>query len=569
MLKLWLTIVAMVAFVFLLLSILLQQFLDGYVWQQQTPQLARIATMAAYLVNQNDTRAVSHLASIHHVRIVYGAFKPLGDPLKTDYWSLPSAKRQSLLNDNTVTQRTTVDGASTMRVFVPLSHFHDTSGLIVVSQNADVLAQPLGRMRNIIYFALILGIIMATGLAFVISNNLSRPLVQMNSVAEAMALGDFGGQISVVTNDEVGRLGHTFNQLAAKLAQTIETLHVERDQLSSILTSLTDGVVATDLEGRITLANPPALRRLNSIWLEETGQPETNRLPSQLTIMLMSVVESSASLVREFGWQGRQVRITMAPLYELNGQKLRGTAAVLRDVTEERRLDRLRKDFIANVSHELRTPLSMMQGYTEALLDEFGDNPQQRHDLTTIIHDETLRMRRLVNDLLDLAQLESGQFQMHRTELDIVALLQRIARKFHALAHEGGIAIVTELPHRQLSVLGDADRLEQVFTNLLDNAIRHTPSGGVVAIEATRSAVHAQIRVSDTGSGIPREDLPFIWERFYKADKARTRGRAGIGLGLAITRHIVSEHHGDIVVDSHVGQGTAFTVILPLDHEGQ
>jgi two-component system sensor histidine kinase ResE len=285
--------------------------------------------------------------------------------------------------------------------------------------------------------------------------------------------------------------------------------------------------------------------------------------------MLQQVLETRQAVVQEITLLGRYVVVSVTPLYEPGSDHPRGAVIVLRDVTEERRLDRLRKDFLANVSHELRTPLSMMQGYTEALLDEFGDDPVQRRELTEIIHDETLRMKRLVTDLLDLAKLESGQFQMSLEKEDITSIVRKVARKFQTLALDRGIDLQAVLPAGAIYVLADVDRLEQVFTNLLDNAIRHTSSGGQVTLSVSASKSHAQVRVSDTGSGIPEEDLPYIWERFYKADKARTRGSSGTGLGLAITRHIVLEHKGDIIVESVEGQGTTFTVSIPLVQEQQ
>ena len=567
-LKLWVTIVAMVILVFAVLSVLLQQFLDGYMWQQQTPQLEQLASITSYFVKVHDTKAITELAAVHRVEILYGSVTSSKHSLvRAKYDELNNAQKLTLKQGHSVIERTIDHGVDTLRIVRPLPSPIGQQRVIVVSQSTHGIVQTLARMRNIISFAMVLGIVLTTVMAFVISNKVSRPLLEMNAIAEQMASGNFGGKIRVASNDEVGRLGTTFNLLASRLEHSLETMNMERKQLSSILASLTDGVVASDLEGFITLANPPALRRLSSVWLIDSGQPETSRLPQPLEVMLTAVVESNSTLVREFLWQDRQVRITMTPLYEQNGQTLRGTVAVLRDVTEERRLDRLRKDFIANVSHELRTPLSMMQGYAEALLDEFGDNPAQRRQLTEIIHDETLRMRRLVNDLLDLAQLESGHFQLHVFRLDLVALVRRVARKFEALASEQGLYFDTQVHSQPIYCNGDEDRLEQVFTNLLDNAIRHTKSTGRVWIDLSANRNHARVRVSDTGSGIPEEDLPYIWERFYKADKARTRTSSGIGLGLAITRHIVNKHRGDIVVDSQVGVGTTFTVILPVAKE--
>jgi two-component system sensor histidine kinase ResE len=387
----------------------------------------------------------------------------------------------------------------------------------------------------------------------------------MTEVAEKMALGDFRGKVNVVTGDEVGRLGHTLNFLAESLAETIDHLSKEKEQLSSILSSMTNGVVSADLEGNVTLANPPAAKWLRALMMEETGIPSEKRLPKQLNDLKNSVIDNKETKTVEWNWQGRYISLIMTPLYEPDSSSVRGVVAVFRDVTEERTLERMRKDFVANVSHELRTPLAMMQGYGEALLDEFGEDPQQREELTRIILDETNRMKRLVNDLLDLAQLEAGQFELHASEIDLATVLKWIGRKFQTLAHERQIDFHVHLEESDTyPILGDSDRLEQVFTNLIDNAFRHTPPGGSVTLSMQKEGHFARIAVSDTGEGIPEEDLSFIFERFYKVDKARTRSKSGTGLGLSIAKNIVQKHQGEIMVSSTVGKGTTFTVLLPL-----
>lgn len=567
--KLWLTIIGMVVLVLALLSILLQQFLDNYVYQQQSTELIRLANSVQLLVERNDfvlaQNVAGQLANVQHAKIVMWTPYTDSTELRTAYQNFTTVQKNEFENGQPVTVRGSSDGLDSVYVYLVIPATNGQPGMLEIMQHMSVLNEPLATMRNLIMFATALGILLTTGLAFVISKNLSRPLLQMNEAAEEMARGNYDGKIQVVTSDEVGRLGRTFNALANQLEKTITALSLEKDQLSSILTSLADGVVAADIQGNVTLANPPALRRLSALLLAEKGIPEPNRLPASMLSVMESVVERNKTIVRETLWQGRYVMITMTPLYESDGDTIRGIVTVLRDVTEERRLDRLRKDFIANVSHELRTPLSMMQGYAEALLDEFGDDPAQRIELTGIIHDETLRMKRLVNDLLDLAQLESGQFQMSYEQLDLCNLVRRVTRKFHTLALDRGIELVAELPDVPVTVSADVDRLEQVFTNLVDNALRHTQELGSVRIRLKTSHRYAQVHVSDTGSGIPDEDIPFIWERFYKADKARTRGASGgTGLGLAITRHIVSEHGGDIIVDSKLGSGTTFTVSIPI-----
>lgn len=573
--KLWLTIVGMVGLVLLLLSFLLQQFFDNYVYQQQGAELQRVAYSVQTLIEKNPASLSSNVRLANNIAAIFDNANivvqvPINDQntLGKVFQSFNQIDKQLFLKGSPVIREAGTGGKDRLSVYLLVKNPRSgTTGMIQVTQKMSTLDAPLTRMRNLIEFAVVLGVLLTTGLAFVVSKNLSRPLVQMNKAAEDMAHGNFHHRIQVVTNDEVGRLGRTFNFLTNELERTIAALSVEKDQLSSILSSLVDGVVAADGQGKITLANPPALRRLTSFYAlaELPSSDRDKRLPAPLLAMMENVLRVNQTQTREMNWQGRDYVFVMTPLYESDGSTPRGVVCVFRDITEEKKLDRLRKDFIANVSHELRTPLSMMQGYSEALLDEFGDDPISRRELTGIIHDESLRMKRLVNDLLDLAQLESGHFQMNYEQIDFGELTERVGRKFSQLAADQVVTLETKVPSEHVIILADADRMEQVCTNLVDNAIRHTHEGGRVALTLTRTEKFARLSVADTGSGIPKDDLPYIWERFYKADKARTRGASGgIGLGLSITRHIILEHGGDIMVNSEEGQGTTFTVSLPL-----
>jgi two-component system, OmpR family, sensor histidine kinase ResE len=569
--KLWLTIVGMVFLVLALLAVLLQQFFDKYVVQREVIQMGQLAkSVQAIMVNQSPKSgsllAKQVVQDVQHANFEYSIPLSSRPDLDQAYHEFTKEQKQTFLSGQPVSLHRKLNGVDEISVYVVLPVSNGTPGMLSVSQKMSVIDAPANQMRNLIIFDTVLGIVLATGLAFVVSKNLSRPLLQMNRAAENMAKGQFKQRVEVITTDEVGRLGHTFNALAGELSKTIEQLSIERDQLSSILSSLHDGVVATDMNGTVTLANPPALRHLRVLSVVEQGVAEVSRLPERLMTLFTHVTAFQEPIVREETWEGRYMGITMLPLYGIDGTQLRGTLAVLRDITEERRLDRLRKDFIANVSHELRTPLSMMQGYAEALLDDISDDPENRHELTEIIYDESLRMKRLVNDLLNLAQLESGQFQMHMEVIDFTLVMRRIGRKFQALAQEYGVTYEMTVPDTSVWLYADADRIEQVFTNLLDNAFRHTPDGTITFALDIKNH-HAYARVSDNGAGIPEEDLPYIFERFYKADKARTRSTSGTGLGLSIARHIVVEHGGDVLVESKIGEGTTFTVLLPLKQE--
>jgi two-component system sensor histidine kinase ResE len=262
--------------------------------------------------------------------------------------------------------------------------------------------------------------------------------------------------------------------------------------------------------------------------------------------------------------QGRTWAVVMTPLYARD--QVRGAVAVLRDVTDERLLDKFRKDFVANVSHELRTPLAMLQGYSEALLDDIAETPEVRHEIAQVINDESQRMGRLVSQLLDLARMEAGFIDIEPNFINLHTFIQRVCRKFANLAEEQKVTISSDLQEPIPEVFWDADKVEQILTNLIGNAIRHTPENGNVTLKVYWKDEGVYLDVVDTGTGIPEEDLPFVFERFYKADKARKRNNSsGTGLGLSIVKHLVKAHNGEATVRSKVGVGTTFSVWLPVE----
>lgn len=571
--KLWLTIVGLAVVVLSLLSIFLEQLFDSYFYKWQTDSLIKRAAYIDQLTireSQSIAFKIADELATESGSQIYIIGANSNDPnVPALLQTLSPFQRASLTKGQPYIHRGPESGIGHLRaetenlwVLYPMIRTQQLQGVILVHQPVAITQEAIQRIRELVFFSMGIAVVMTTGLGFVISKNLSHPVIQMTKIAERMAEGDFQGKVTVVTGDEVGRLGLTLNKLAGRLEETIGYLLKEKEQLSGILTGMTDGVVSADLDGRITLANPQAERWLRGFRIQRNDHTDV-LLPSELMELKETVKQKGSLVTVEETWQGRSIVISMKPLYEPGEETMRGFVAVLRDVTEERRLDSLRKDFVANVSHELRTPLAMLQGYGEALLDDFGDNVEQRKELVQIILDETNRMKRLVNGLLDLAQLESGQFEMSHTQVDMNELLEWMGKKFITLANDKNIALHQDIPDQTYYVHGDTDRLEQVFTNLIDNAIRHTPADGMVSLALTEENSFLQITVSDTGEGIPAEDLPFIFERFYKADKSRNRSKSGTGIGLSIVKNIIQNHNGDIHVSSIRGKGTIFTVLLP------
>ncbi|MCM3784046.1 cell wall metabolism sensor histidine kinase WalK [Neobacillus mesonae] len=438
-------------------------------------------------------------------------------------------------------------------------------------------ASESGDIKRMFVLVCIIGFSLTTFFALFLFTKITQPMQQLIKATDEIRKGNYGTRLSLVTSDEIGELANAFNHMAGELEDTIRNLNHEKERVASVLRSMTDAVVSFDGEGRMISTNPPGTKVM-SLWKgiewnenderhadRESSFQHIDNVPPPLRPLFYAVVAEGQDQSAEIHVKQSVWSIQMAPLHMEQGS--RGAVAVLRDVTEEAHLEKMRSDFIANISHEIRTPLSMIQGYSEALLDGMAASPKESEELIQVIHDESLRMGRLVKDLLDLARMEAGHTDINLKQVDLNQLLERVYRKFSVAAKEQGL--VLEYIHQEDSLIleaADEDKLEQVFTNLLDNAFRHTPSGKRIQIIANSThSNQMEVRIKDEGKGIPREDLPFIFERFYKADKARVRdvGR-GTGLGLAIVKHIVDAHHGTIEVDSIPGVGTEFSLLLPV-----
>jgi two-component system sensor histidine kinase ResE len=584
--KLWMTIIGLVAVVLFILTILLVQFFDRYYYDQQNENLKNLATKISYIFETYEDKDHALQTARELVEVSKTSLTVIS-PASNEIWQvsvdelIPKIDIQIFLDDaelgkvfygETIVQRGhfslgdvedevfEIDG---IIVGVPLILNGRQTGAVYLYQTLAVINKTILEAQKLILYAAVIGILLTTIFAFFLSTRITYPLRQMKLAADNMAEGDFQSRVSIRSTDEIGDLALTFNHMAEHLNDSIHALSHEKEQLSSILRSMVDGVITLDAKGQVILINPPAEYMLNTWKYEENVADNSTAIPKLFLNIFELVVETEKEHVGSISAQGRFWTIAMAPLY--NRDSIRGAVAVIRDMTEEKRLDKLRKDFVANVSHELRTPLSMMQGYSEALVDDIVATKEEQKELAQVIYDESLRMGRLVNELLDLARMEAGHVELHVNKMNIWPIIQKSIRKFTNLAKEQHIQLVEEIEVDQAEYEIDADRIEQIFTNLVDNAIRHTPQGGVVKVSLKEDKEMLYLTVEDTGSGIPEEDLPFVFERFYKADKARTRGRAGTGLGLSIVKHLVDAHGGQIQAHSKTGEGTTFSIQLPKE----
>lgn len=554
--KLWLTILVLVSVILFIVSVLMLEFFNSFHIDQERGHLAKLGgQVQSVLLNEGDTSQ-----TIDQIIEVYGANYILENgTTRSNFGNQVDGLMVELERQDWETYQ--VVGETAIGNF---SSFDDQAALayrttfsLSTGQYTLYLLEPLDAIssanagaRTIILWTVASAIIVTTVFAFFLSTRITAPLRAMRDAVNKTGEGQFDLRLETKTRDEIGELAASFNAMSSQLSKYVNALDRERLQLASILRSMADGVITLDRHANVIVTNPQASPLL------QDGQPHEVVLS-----LYEEVMEGTSEKTIEVKQDERYYTLTVTPL--VGEDDFEGAVVVIRDTSESHRLDKMRTDFVANISHELRTPLVTLQGYSEAIIDGMTESDETTKEFASIIYDESLRLARLVNDLLDLARIESGKETMHFTSFDIGDFLPRVMRKFNQMASEKEIRLQTDAPHRLIEA--DGDRLEQVFTNLIGNAIAHTDSGEI-RIEATEETDGLRIQLTDTGHGIPKEDLPFVFERFYKADKARTSGsKTGTGIGLAIVKNVVDAHHGKVSVSSTLGVGTTFEIYLPFE----
>ena len=369
-----------------------------------------------------------------------------------------------------------------------------------------------------------------------------------------------------VASDAFGALDQTIAETAGTLQRRLSHLQAEAHDAHTILDSMVESVVALDLDGRMLWLNYSAQRLIGVAPDQAMGRRFTElfRSPDVEAVIqeALSRRQPSSREVRTSDLQERVIRFQAVPC---EGDPRRATVVlVAHDVTEMRRLERLRREFVANVSHELKTPLTSIRSLVETLLGGALEDPAANRRFVSLIEQDTVRLTRLIDDLLELSQIESKATQLAQRPVNLRALLEDLRPRFAQRLQSRRVTLELLIAPDVPAVAGDDERLRQMFVNLLDNAIKFNTTNGQIRVSALADGAALRVRVEDTGIGIPPEDVPRIFERFYRVDKARSRELGGTGLGLSIVKHLVELHHGRIDVDSHVGHGSVFTLTLPL-----
>lgn len=438
-------------------------------------------------------------------------------------------------------------------------------GVVHVSAPYAWVFRQLQRIAPALLTAMLLGLLAAVVIGTGLSRRIMRPLEALARAAARLSSGDLTGRAPVDETEELGRLGRTFNAMAGRLQETIEAISDERNRIEAIVSGMTDAVVATDRHDTIMLLNRAAEEMLRVRRAQAVGRGAAAVFGTRRLAAVLHEATAYGRITAEElppGTMGdRVVEAHCAPTRNSAGE-VTGAVAVLRDVTELRQTERLRRELTANVSHELRTPLTSIKGFSETLLDGAMRDEETGRRFLTIINTETDRLVKLVDDLLDLSLLESKRVTLDLKPVDISDLVVHTVDKLRPLAQTSQLTLVRSAPPG-IVVFADADRLEQVLTNLVDNALKYTPAGGRIEVQVAAVNGEVEVQVNDTGYGIRPEDLPRVFDRFYRADRSRTRGSGGTGLGLAIAKHIVEAHGGRISVNSRPNEGTTFRFTIP------
>ena len=417
---------------------------------------------------------------------------------------------------------------------------------------------------TILIRAILFGLVVAIFLSFLLSKTITTPVEKLTDQAARIAAGDFTSSAQIQSEDEIGILSDTFDEMSAQLETTLRQVEEERNKLDTLFQHMADGMVAFDSDGMLLQFNAAAEEMLDR-KLDESLR-YTDVFP-EVQVRQEDVALDGRSIEIDYAAGPRFLKIYFAPIRL--GAEGKGLMAVLHDVTEQRKLDDSRREFVANVSHELRTPLTNVRGYAETLMsaDDIDRDIQMR--FLGVISSEADRMTRIVKDLLTLTRLDYNRMEMHMQRMDLRELGQKAAAAMEGQAKNQGLTLTCDLPAEMPAVTGDPERIQQVIINIITNAIKYNKPQGSIAITGGVEADQVFLRVEDTGIGVPKADLERLFERFYRVDKARSRESGGTGLGLAIAKQIVETHGGRIGFDSEYGKGSIVTLYLPRAKEDE
>jgi len=474
--------------------------------------------------------------------------------------------QQALKEGVGITEReSTTLNTEMMYLALPVEENGETKGFVRLALPLTEITMALSRLWGMLITALLLATVLAGVLGFKLAQRLTRPIQEMTAAAQKIAGGDFSLRTYTTNQDEIGLLGQALNQMAQQLKETIDEVSTGKSKLESVLANMVSGVIFLRQDGRIDLINPAARQILGIKQEIFKGRQQVEIIRNyQLSSLIFKTLETRKVVKQDLSIlfpHERTVEVNITPISDREDSNL-GVVVVLHDITDFRKLERMRTDFVANVSHELKTPITSLKGYAETLLDGALDDTETSREFIKIILNESERLRILINDLLELSRIESAVDPIQWQKINVPSFLRSLEVKLKPLLDARQIQLEISLPEKLSFAWGDYSMIEQVMTNLIDNAIKYSPVGSRVKTQVSEQDEGILFEVIDSGIGIPEQDLTRIFERFYRVDKGRSRKLGGTGLGLAIVKHILEIHGSQIKVESAPGRGSRFYFIL-------
>ena len=481
----------------------------------------------------------------------------------------------------------TYDKSSNRRSYVSITPLFSVSGntntvvgAVYLRANLESVYDSVNSVTLIFATASLIATAIGMALAITVSSAITRPIAEMKKQTMQIADGDYSGKVHVYGTDELGQLAQAVNNLSVRVEEAQESSDSERRRLDSVLSHMSDGVIATDRRGNISIINDMACEYLDVESKDVIGTSILDVLKIREMQTMRELIENQDGIIVDMSDAGHdQILNAYFSTIQRETGFISGLVCVLHDVTEQQKIDRERRQFVSNVSHELRTPLTSMRSYIEALNDGAWKDPEVAPSFLKVTQDETDRMIRMINDLLSLSRMDSGTVKLDFELVNLNELFNYILNRFDMMLKKDNndtretksknYTIKRDFTKRDLWVEIDTDNFIQVVDNIMNNAIKYSPDGGVITCRLLETHNHVILSITDQGLGIPRKDLGHIFDRFFRVDKARSRAQGGTGLGLAISKEVIEMHHGKIWVDSIEGKGSTFYISLPYEeYEG-
>lgn len=448
---------------------------------------------------------------------------------------------------------------------LPVKNGNDVIGNIYIESNINDVYNQLNNINQIFIIGTAISLFITVILGFFIARTITRPITDMRNQTVEMSKGNYTQRVKIYGNDEIGELALAFNNLSKRVQEAQANTESEKRRLDSVITHMSDGIIATDRRGRIRIVNDMAIKMLGMAKEDLIGYYMLNVLKIEGDFSLEEIQENNDSILIDMNEEeGIIARVNFSTIVQDTGF-VNGYIAVLHDVTEQQQVERERREFVANVSHELRTPLTSMNSYIEALEEGAWKDENLAPSFLSVTREETERMIRLVNDLLQLSKMDNETEQITKEIVDFNMFINKIINRHEMAAKD--TTFVREIPNETIFTEIDPDKMTQVFDNVITNAMKYSRGDKRVEFHVKQNALYNRmtIRIKDNGIGIPINKVDKIFDRFYRVDKARTRKMGGTGLGLAISKEIVEAHNGRIWANSVEGQGTSIFITLPCE----